>query len=95
MLSLYLAAWVCKSSSRQDESAEAKRSRDGLARSGLSTVAIALPQGNSKGQEHVESFQVSGGALVFKEVRVLANAGGKGNPESPLFSGGRSDESWI
>ena len=41
------------------------------------------------------SFQVFGGALVFKEVRVLANVGGKGNPPSPLFSSGRSLVSGI
>ena len=48
-----------------------------------------MPQGNSKGQEQVASFQVLGGELEVREERMLANEVGKVTPEIPLrVSGG-------
>ena len=55
--------WVCKSSIVEDFGTRSKRARDGRPTRGLSATEQAFLQGNSKGQEHVDSFHTVGGSL--------------------------------
>lgn len=47
-------------------------------------MELTSPEGPSKGNEQVSSFQVLTGSLQVSEVRVLANVSGKLTPLSPL-----------
>jgi hypothetical protein len=53
-------------------------------------VVLTVPQGASKGQEQVASFQVLVGSLQSSEERVLANIVGKPTPSLPVLIAG-----WI
>ncbi len=51
------------------------------------TVVLTCPEGSSKGQEMLASFQTEGGSLAVNEERVLASAVGKLAPFGPLVAG--------
>lgn len=48
---------------------------------------LTCPEGSSKGQEMLASFQTEGGSLAVNEERVLASAVGKLAPFGPLVAG--------
>ena len=82
---------VSQSSGDKDVRADAKRLCDGRARkrfaNAVSTWGPWLPEGCSKGQEQVDSFQNAGGVLQVSQPRVKPDVSGKGEPSLPSPGG--------